>query len=1045
MAGRIERVIPGVAAEAALVDELQRVHVADRLAPVWVVVRSPIVGLSLRRRLVERGAFAAVRFAPLAALVQQLGAAGAARGGRRPLTPVAVRTAARVALGVVPGVLAPVAGHEATEESLATTYRDLRRASAVELDRLASTSARAGDVVALVRAMRQLLEAGYHDSDDLLRAAMDQLAAGGGADVSELGNVVLYLPDPLGPAEAGLLVSLARRLELLVLAGVTGDELADRAIHRFLAALADGFGGVSRGEIEVVGTAAAAAGAGATGLGAPTVGSGADAVRFTEFSSSPDDDVEVREAVRRLIAHAEDGGDLGRCVVTFPDGARAPELHRRIAEQLAVAGVPHSGGDRQLLRDTPHARLLIGLVALAMPALPGQELDRGHVIDWLSSGPIRSDKGLARHLASVTAEGAVPVGAWDRCSRAAGVLSGISQWRDRLRTHIARLQRDPAAEPTPAAQVAADLLEFVERLHALVSAAARADSWAALRRWTDDALEELLEPGEQRTTIADAVSDLDALDALEPLGRFSASERLRRLAVALDVALDRPAGDRGRFGAGPAVGSLRAVAGTSSDLLIVLGCREGDLPAPRRDDPLLPRSERDQVASLAEREQADEAGRRHLLWALSASARSSASFARIDVRVGRAAYPSRWAAELFDGRLTDVPSFAGSIRQVVDGMAASDAADFELASLLAISSSEAPSFLELLDGDYRRRRQAALDRRAGGLNPYAGYVPAAGLAEDAWVHPLSATGLETFAACPFRFFVDRKLGVSKLEQPERLVVIDARERGTLMHAVLEGFFEENGTVVPVTVIDERSRARLRDLANTAFEELERSGKTGKAIFWDTERARILRDLERYVARDVADSVAAGRVPMSVELDFGGEGRPVVAHAAGRDVLFRGRIDRVDVTADGRLVVVDYKSGRSGNFQDILTDPLGRGRHLQLPIYAKAAVEVLGRELTLRQPARAEYRFVQAVAGYAVIPVELNEEVAAALHDVLETLVSTIDAGCFPPHPGRLLQSQYDNCQYCDFDALCTTDRAELWERASNDHEMKAFTELVGPI
>jgi RecB family exonuclease len=1028
MAGRIERVIPGAAAEAALVDELQRVHVADRLAPVWVVVPSPIVGLSLRRRLVERVAFAAVRFAPLAALVQQLGAAGAARGGRRPLTAVAVRTAARVALGEAPGVFAPVAGHEATEASLAATYRDLRRVSAVELDRLASTSARAGDVVALVRAMRRLLETGYHDIDDLLRAAMDRLAAGGGADVSELGNIVVYLPEPLGPAETGLLVSLAGHLDLLVLAGLTGDGLADRAIHRFLGVLADGFGGVSRGEIEGVGSAA-----------------GAASVRFSEFSSSPDDDVEVREAVRRLIAHAEDGGDLGRCVVTFPDGGRAPDLHRRIAEQLAAAGIPHSGGDRQLLRDTPHARLLTGLVALAMPAPSGQELDRGHVVDWLSSGPIRSDKGLARQLASVTAEGAVPVGAWDRCSRAAGVLSGISQWRDRLRNHVARLQRDDAAERRPAAQVAAELLEFVERVHALGSAAARADSWAALRRWTDDALEELLEPDEQRRTIADALSDLDALDALEPLGGFSPSERLRRLAAALDVALDRPAGERGRFGAGPAVGSLRAVAGTSSDLLIVLGCREGDLPGPRRDDPLLPRSERDQVASLAEREQADEAGRRHLVWALSAAARSSASFARIDVRVGRAAYPSRWAVELFDGRPTDVPSFAGSIRQVVDGMAASDAADFELASLVATSSSESPSFLELLDDDYRRRRQSAVDRRAGGLNPYAGYVPAAGAAEDAWAYPLSATGLESFAACPFRFFVDRKLGVSKLEQPERLVVIDARERGTLMHAVLEGFFEENGTVVPVTVIDESSRARLRALANTAFEELERSGKTGKAIFWDTERARILRDLERYVARDVADSVAAGRVPMSVELDFGGEGRPVVAHAAGREVLFRGRIDRVDVTADGQLVVVDYKSGRSGNFQDILTDPLGRGRHLQLPIYAKAAVEVLGRELALRQPARAEYRFVQAVAGYAVIPVELNEEVDAALHDVLETLVSTIDAGCFPPHPGRLLQSQYENCQYCDFDPLCTTDRVELWERASNDHEMKAFTELVGPV
>ena len=171
MIGRIARVVPGGPAEAALVAEIRRLQSADRLAPVWVVVGGPVVGLSLRRRLAADGAFAAVRFTPLGVLVQQLGGRAGALGGRLPLSEAGLRAAARVALASAPGVLEPVASHPATEASVAATYRDLRRASAAELDRLAAASARAADVVALVRVMRRILEAHYYDPSDLLEAA----------------------------------------------------------------------------------------------------------------------------------------------------------------------------------------------------------------------------------------------------------------------------------------------------------------------------------------------------------------------------------------------------------------------------------------------------------------------------------------------------------------------------------------------------------------------------------------------------------------------------------------------------------------------------------------------------------------------------------------------------------------------------------------------------------------------------------------------------------------------------------------------------------
>jgi CRISPR/Cas system-associated exonuclease Cas4 (RecB family) len=430
---------------------------------------------------------------------------------------------------------------------------------------------------------------------------------------------------------------------------------------------------------------------------------------------------------------------------------------------------------------------------------------------------------------------------------------------------------------------------------------------------------------------------------------------------------------------------------------------------------------------------------------LVASESAQGSFARIDVRAGRMVYPSRWASELFDGGRADVPSFAGSLRRVSDGLVpAADATDFELASMSEASARRSAQWLDRLDPDYGRRRASLVGRRSDGLNPFAGYVPASGQGPDEWSAVMSATSLESFAKCPFRYFLEKKLLVSVLDAPEQLIQIDARVRGTMMHEVLEGYFRPGEEPWTVTVFDDAQLRRLRSLANEQFERFEAVGKVGKALFWETERSRILRDLERYAASDVDSLASGGLVPIAVELRFGADRPPLVMKAAGREVSFTGSIDRVDRAPDGRLVVVDYKSGKSWSYKGIAGgDPLGRGRHLQLPIYAKAAQEAYCSASGGMPQVRAEYRFVQAIADYEIVPVELTDELDAELSEVLETLVSTIDAGCFPPRPGKPGRDlQHENCQYCDFDALCTLDRGELWERAAGDPQMKPYTDLV---
>src|SRR5207253_10905402 len=81
-----------------------------------------------------------------------------------------------------------------------------------------------------------------------------------------------------------------------------------------------------------------------------------------------------------------------------------------------------------------------------------------------------------------------------------------------------------------------------------------------------------------------------------------------------------------------------------------------------------------------------------------------------------------------------------------------------------------------------------------------------------------------------------------------------------------------------------------------------------------------------------------------ELTFGQKGAaPVEVHLADdRTIRFRGSADRVDSTADGELVVTDYKSGKAEAFKSLSeTNPTQHGSKLQLPVYAHAARAELG--------------------------------------------------------------------------------------------------------
>jgi hypothetical protein len=1032
------------ALEACLADHQQ----GDPLAPVTIVVRSALAGLDLRRRLASTSGLVNVSCSVFSRLAEIIGApelttAEMSAAFPKPLTMSALGAALRAALDEEPGILALVANHPSTEAALAATYRDLRQSDSQQLARLRACGARAADVVRLAGRARQLLAPSWYDVDDVADIAADALRAGRGS-LEDIGPVVLHQPDVLRPSEIRLLVALSGRTPVRVILGAAGDEREDGATRAQAELLGDCLGCVP------VDLPRADVGADAGGLEeTPSALRLAASFAVTEVVHAPDPEAEVREAIRRVLAHAEAGRSFGRCAIAHPGSRRYGRL---LAEQLEASGVAWNGPDPDTLAEAPEARVLSGLVDLAQPQL---ELERSAVISWLGRGPVLTRGGVA-----------APLGAWDRSSRDAGVVSGVAEWRSRLAAHERRCAKDRPDE----AALAAGLREFVDRLTEVCNELGRCTSWDNFALWAEAALKEYLAAPEDGVNphVALALEELSALEALEPLASLPATIRHDRMARSLATAFDRPAPRIGRYGHGVVVAPIGALVGLETELLVVVGAVEGELPGRTSDDPLLPVRERTRAgAAHLVRERADVRARRQLVALLCGADRSVVTTARVDTREGRPFIASRWLdGDLASGAVdTNIGSFAGALHRVSSGsVPACDALDYELASVQAwrdaghsgdshFLADLVPQFAAAL-GVGRARAGESLNRFNGSAAPG---ISTNELGEGPSDRLLSATTLEVYAACPFQGFLRHQLRLRDFDAPERRTTIEPMDRGSLVHEVLERLVAE---------LLETGRAwsgwtpedhlRLAELAAEAFDAYERRGLVGKALLWELEKSQILLDLDRFLDTDDRRCRSANRAPMAAEFCFGDENvPPLEVVAAGRNVRFRGKIDRVDRGGDGSLTVVDYKTGSSASFAILESDPVGHGERLQLAIYGLAAQAGLGGGGTAAVEGGrvagggegdlvAEYRFLSSNPDKESIGIVLDGAARSRLGNALDTLVGIIDDGAFPARPGVPDRTSYKNCQRCDFDSLCAADRDRAWQRVRSDLRLSDYVALVEP-
>jgi RecB family exonuclease len=253
--------------------------------------------------------------------------------------------------------------------------------------------------------------------------------------------------------------------------------------------------------------------------------------------------------------------------------------------------------------------------------------------------------------------------------------------------------------------------------------------------------------------------------------------------------------------------------------------------------------------------------------------------------------------------------------------------------------------------------------------------------------PISASLLQSVLTCPAQWFLTREAGgVGAAHQSANL--------GQLVHAVAERVARGDLVAGP-------------DDADLLMAEIEKVwDRLQFRTPWSRSREhdRVRSALDRFLRWHHANP----RRLIGVERRFDAE----VELADGERVQLVGYADRLELDADGRVVVVDLKTGR--------TPPSGKAvqRDVQLALYQYAVDSGAVDDLVTGPATSGGAELVQlgslddAVAA-VVQPQDAPADDSArdSLRGQLAAAAAMLRAESFPATPG-------DHCKTCDFVALC---------------------------
>ncbi len=243
---------------------------------------------------------------------------------------------------------------------------------------------------------------------------------------------------------------------------------------------------------------------------------------------------------------------------------------------------------------------------------------------------------------------------------------------------------------------------------------------------------------------------------------------------------------------------------------------------------------------------------------------------------------------------------------------------------------------------------------------------------------LSPSKVTSFRQCALAF---RFTAIERLPEPPTVWTV----KGTLVHSALERLFwrHQRGERSQAAALVELASAWDHLQVDPEWIELALSPGDADSFRGDAETL-----VKNYFRIEDPNDVTPVGIEVTLEARLG-------------DLRLRGIIDRLDLTPDGDLVVVDYKTGRAPS------PAFEQSKLVGVQIYALLCQEVLGRRpvavrlLHLKEP--------------TVITAEPSEQVLRGQRQKTLAVWSAIERACeaedFRPKTSPL-------CNYCRFQTFC---------------------------
>jgi RecB family exonuclease len=290
---------------------------------------------------------------------------------------------------------------------------------------------------------------------------------------------------------------------------------------------------------------------------------------------------------------------------------------------------------------------------------------------------------------------------------------------------------------------------------------------------------------------------------------------------------------------------------------------------------------------------------------------------------------------------------------------------------------------------------------------------------DVTVNTLSASSLESFFDCPFRFYLryHEKMYPPDLEGKDLSAWLTSAEKGSLIHEVFENLLKpflgstDYGKYLK-TLTDKKVEEIYYATINS--EDYQKINRKVPAHIKEAEIRDYLDHVKTFVSQEM-NYANGSYYPVLLEEPF-----EVAVIVSNQEIAFKGKIDRVDTDGLGNYKVLDYKTGKNyfkASQANLFSAKYYKTfkKYFQHGIYSIAVKDIFEKKSMPVKNITAGYYFSSDTGNWATF-IHTDTIAETELLKFLEAYVQEANTKQYFKNP--------NSCQYCDYKNYCKAEQAE---------------------